>query len=129
MDGIASAITAAASDSPGDSSRRARKYTGTAARDISSELMNFANSYAPGTARRRPRRGGRETAVGRGLAHLAQHRRAHRLAADGLLERGEVEVGDAPQVVPLRERARGRAHRLRVFGRALERVHERVDLA
>ena len=92
--------------------------------------------------RARPRRGGRDDArlggagldpdLGRRLAHLAQHRVRDGAAAGRLLERGDVEVGDAVEVVlAAGELERRRAHRrpdVRARREQLERRHERVDL-
>ena len=50
----------------------------------------------------------RDPDVGRGLAHLAQNGVGDRGAARGLLERRGVELGDAPEVVLARGRARAR---------------------
>ena len=41
--------TAASSDGRGASSRRARRYTGTAASEISNALITFTAAYASGT--------------------------------------------------------------------------------
>jgi hypothetical protein len=49
IDGTATASRAASNDQRGDSRRRARKYTGTAASDISTEPIVFAAAYASGT--------------------------------------------------------------------------------
>ena len=50
IDGTATVSAATTSASPGASTRRARKYAGTAASDITTALIAFTAAYASGTA-------------------------------------------------------------------------------